>query len=114
MDRRFTAGWAVCLIAVSVVAWVPSVFAADAPLRTGEFVAFCKTDSKGCVKKIQAVSQLMLAYPEMGGWCPEGDADDANLLTPDILDWLTDHPAINDALTEEGIMTAMRQIYPCR
>jgi hypothetical protein len=87
----------------------------DAPLQTGAFVVYCKTNSEGCLNKIAEMSFAMLVTnPIKKEWCPAKETDDVKILTPKVVGWLTAHPEINNKTTNDGIKTALIQLYPCK
>ena len=93
--------------------------AADAPLQTGAFVAYCKTDSEGCAEKIAGIYAARLinstiAAGQTKEWCPAKEADDMKVLTPKVTGWLTAHPEANGKTTNDGIKMAVVQLYPCK
>jgi len=88
----------------------------DVPPQTGAFLAYCKTNNKGCVDQVAEYSFAML-ITNVGSnkkWCPAKETDDVNLLTPKVVQWLTAHPETHTMKTSEGIETALKRLYPCK
>jgi hypothetical protein len=103
------------LIGVWVTFWPAIALAAnDAPSQTGAFLAYCKTNSEGCLDKIAKVSFVMLVgnLEAKKQWCPTKETDDVKILTPKVVQWLTGHPDTNSKTTDAGIKTALIQLYP--
>jgi hypothetical protein len=105
-------------IAVCAVAW-PSMAlaAADAPAQNGAFVDYCKTNSEGCIDKVARIYTAMLinaTIAQKREWCPGKEANDAKVLTPKVIGWLTAHPETNGMTTNDGINKAVIQLYPCK
>jgi hypothetical protein len=88
----------------------------DAPSQTGAFLAYCKTNSEGCLDKIADISFAM-QVTNIGAkkeWCPAKETDDVKVLTPKVVGWLTAHPEVDNKTTNDGIKTALTQMYPCK
>ena len=109
-------------IALCAVMW-PSVAPAanDAPGQTGAFVAYCKTNSEGCIDKVAGIYAATLINDTIAAgqgkkrdWCPAKEADDAKVLTPKVVTWLTAHPEANSTTTNDGIKMAIMRLYPCK
>ena len=82
--------------------------------RVSTFLARCKSDLEGCTQKISDISLEMVANVADQGWCPTAETDDVKVVTPKTVDWLTAHPEFASKPTDEGIKTALRQLYPCK
>lgn len=95
--------------------------AAEAPGQTGAFVAYCKTNSEGCIDKVAGIYAATLINDTIAAgqgkkreWCPAKEADDAKVLTPKVVGWLTAHSEANGATTNDGIKMAIMRLYPCK
>jgi|SRR5690242_3214172 hypothetical protein len=101
-----------CLLILSVL---PARAADQVPPQIGAFVLYCKTNSKGCADKISGISFAMLVTsPIDHKWCPTKDADDVDVLAPKVLQWLAAHREVNNMKTDDGIQSALSQLYPCK
>lgn len=106
------------LIALTSVSFGSFAVAADdVPSQTGAFLAYCKTNSEGCINKVAEVSFVML----MGNtgakkeWCPQAkDVDDVQVLTPKVVQWITAHSENNNMKTSDGIKDALIKLFPCK
>ena len=110
------------LVALCAVMW-PSVApaAAEAPGQSGAFVAYCKTNSEGCIDKVAGIYAATLINDTIAAgqgkkreWCPAKEADDAKVLTLKVVGWLTAHPEANGTTTYDGIKMAVMRLYPCK
>ena len=87
----------------------------DAPSQTGAFLAYCKTNSEGCIDKVAGMSFAMqVTNATKKEWCPAKETDDVKVLTRKVIAWLTAHPELNNKMTNDGIRTALIQLYPCK
>ena len=88
----------------------------NVPSQTGAFLAYCKTDSEGCLNKIAELNFVMLVTNTGAKkeWCPAKETDDVKALTPKVVGWLTAHPEVNNKTTDDGIKTALIKMYPCK
>ena len=103
------------IVTCSAVILGTAAKADDAPSQTGAFLAYCKTNSKGCVDKIANISFAMLvSNPIDHKWCPAKETDDVDALTPKVVQWLAAHPETTSKKTNEGIELALTQLYPCK
>src|SRR5437870_908024 len=88
----------VSLSASAGVAFSLSVFATEPiPRLTGEFLAFCKANSKECFNKIGDISFAQLAnsaIERQQRWCPADEPDDLEILVPKVVEWLNEHPEV--------------------
>lgn len=82
--------------------------------RISTFLARCKADLEECTQRISDVSLAMVANVADQTWCPTAETDDVKTVTPKTVDWLTAHPELNSKPIDEGIKTALRQLYPCK
>jgi Rap1a immunity proteins len=82
--------------------------------RVSTFLALCKADLEGCTQKISDISLEMVSNVADQSWCPTAETDDPKTVTPKTVDWLTAHPEVASKPTDEGIKTALRQLYPCK
>jgi hypothetical protein len=106
---------ALAMAACSIVILGTTASAYDAPSQTGAFVAYCKTNSEGCLDKIAEMNFAMLVTnAARKEWCPAKETDDVKILTPKVVGWLTAHPEISNKTTNDGIKTALMQLYPCK
>ena len=107
---------ALAVATCSLVILGTAASAGDAPSQTGAFVAYCKTNNEGCLDKIAEMSFAMLVTNtgSKKAWCPTKETDDVKILTPKVVGWLTAHPEINKKKTNDGIKTALVQLYPCK
>jgi hypothetical protein len=102
----------VFFLALSVL---PALAADDTPQQIGAFLAYCKSNSKGCTDKIMEMFAVMLiTAPIDRKWCPGNISTDETVVTPLVLKWLTAHPEVNSKSTNDGIGLAFVQLYPCK
>ena len=57
---------------------------------------------------------ILVTNPITKEWCPAKETDDVRILTPKVVGWLAAHPEINNKPTNDGIKTALVQLYPCK
>ena len=82
--------------------------------RVSTFLALCKSDLEGCTQKISDISLAMVANVADQSWCPTAETDDEKVVTPKAVQWLADHPELASKPIDDGIKTALRQLYPCK
>ena len=107
---------ALAIAACSFLILGTAASADETPSQTGAFLAYCKTNSEGCLNKIAEISFAMLVTntgPKKE-WCPAKETDDVKVLTPKVVGWLNAHPAVNSKTTDDGIKAALIQLYPCK
>lgn len=113
---------AILLIVVFVLAQASLAFAInekdkDKPKpkpKVSTFLARCKTDLESCTQKVSDISLEMVNNVTDQTWCPTAETDDVRVTTPKTVDWLTAHPELAGKPIDEGIKTALRQLYPCK
>ena len=113
---------AVLLIVVFVLAQATLAFAVndkdrDKPKpkpKVSTFLAHCKSDLESCTQKVSDISLEMVSNAADQTWCPTAETDDVRVTTPKTVDWLTAHPELASKPIDEGIKTALRQLYPCK
>ena len=82
--------------------------------RVSTFLALCKSDLEGCTQKISDISLAMVANVADQSWCPTAETDDEKVVPPKAVQWLVDHPELPSKPIDDGIKTALRQLYPCK
>jgi hypothetical protein len=109
---------AILLIMVFVLAQASLAFAInDKPKpkpKVSTFLARCKADLEGCTQKVSDISLEMVANVGDQTWCPTAETDNVRVTTPKTVDWLSAHPELAGKPIDEGIKTALRQLYPCK
>ena len=82
--------------------------------QVSTFLARCKADLEVCTNKISDISLAMVANAADQSWCPTAETDDVKIVTPKTVEWLINHPEFAGTPIDEGIRTALRQLYPCK
>jgi hypothetical protein len=78
------------------------------------FLARCKSDLEVCTDKISDISPVMVANVADQSWCPTVETDDVKIAATTTVEWLTNHPELAGKPIDDGIKTALRQLYPCK
>jgi hypothetical protein len=82
--------------------------------RVSTFLARCKSDLEVCTDKISDISPVMVANVADQSWCPTVETDDVKIAATTTVEWLTNHPELAGKPIDDGIKTALRQLYPCK
>lgn len=84
----------------------------DPPAKTGDFVAYCATNYIGCANEMVIVAVAVGDFG-MSEHCAPPDSMEGEDLYKAVLPWLKQHPETYGLNTDDGIMAAFNQIWPC-
>jgi hypothetical protein len=82
------------------------------PAKTGPFVTYCKTHHVDCANEMVAVSVSLMAT-EHSKHCQAPDRVETEEMTVATLGWLGQHKETYALATEDGIMAAFDNLWPC-
>jgi hypothetical protein len=92
----------------------PTIAVAAAPEGTGEFLAFCKSDAKGCEDEIHRI-YVASKFAAPGEICAtKTQLKDRAALRNAITDWMANRPNLSLLPTEDSVTEAFKDVYPCR
>jgi hypothetical protein len=97
-----------------LAAMSPTIAVAAAPEATGEFLAFCKSDAKGCDDEIHRI-YVASKFAEPGEICATKiQLKDRAALRNAVTDWMANRPNLSRLPTEDSVTEAFKAVYPCR
>ena len=107
-----------CMLLIAALAFLaamsPMIAVAAAPEGTGEFLAFCKSDAKGCEDEIHKI-YLTSILAEPGAICAtKAQIKDRAALRSAITDWVANRPNLSRLATLDSVTEAFKAVYPCR
>ena len=92
----------------------PVIAVAAVPEATAEFLAFCRSDAKGCQDEIHRI-YVASKSAEPGEICAtKTQLKDRAALRNAITDWMANRPNLSLLPTEDSVTEAFKAVYPCR
>jgi hypothetical protein len=101
------------IAALALLAAMSPAIAAAAPEATGEFLAFCKSDAKGCEDEIHRI-YVASKSAEPGEICAtKTQLKDRAAQRNAVTDWMANRPNLSRLPTEDSVTEAFKAVYPC-
>lgn len=82
------------------------------PAKTGAFVTYCSTHYTECANEMVAVT-VAVSIPDPPEHCSPPDSVTTKGMYDAVLPWLKQHPETYALDTDDGIMAAFDQVWPC-
>ena len=99
-------------LALSLLTVVPAIAATATPQPVSAYLALCKTDAKVCKKEVVKASIVLMSNRDAVSDCLVAKMpSDNDLMTKQVVDWLSSHPATGKAETTQAIQDALKSIY---
>src|ERR1700688_861194 len=93
-----------------LAAMSPMIAVAAAPEATGEFLAFCNSDAKGCEDEIYRIYKTSM-FAEPGVICAtKAQLKDRAALRNAITDWMANRPNLSRIPTLDSVTEAFKAV----
>ena len=100
------------ILALSLLAAVPATAATATPQPVSAYLAMCKTGAKACKYEVVRASIFLMSNRDDVSNCLVAKMpNDNDVMTKQVVDWLSSHPTTGKAETTEAIQGALMSIY---